>query len=52
MTTSVIISPTQHQQAKGVCVVIDVLRASSVEAHLFLCEAEKIIPQASIEESL
>ncbi|ELP83494.1 hypothetical protein EIN_377190 [Entamoeba invadens IP1] len=51
-TTSVIISPKQHQNAKGVCIVIDVLRASSVEAHLFLCEAKTIIPQASIESTL
>ncbi|BFU22746.1 2-phosphosulfolactate phosphatase, putative [Entamoeba histolytica HM-1:IMSS-B] len=52
MNTNVIISPSQHQLAKGVCVVIDVLRASSVEAHLFLCNAQKIIPQSDIETSL
>lgn len=51
-TTSVIIAPTQGDQAKDVCVVIDVLRASSVEAHLFMCGAAHVIPQSSIEDTL
>ncbi|KAL7719782.1 2-phosphosulfolactate phosphatase [Entamoeba marina] len=51
-TTSIVISPSHHTEAKGVCVVIDVLRASSVEAHLFKCKASQIIPQSDIDDSL
>ena len=52
MSTSIILSPTQHEQAKGVCVVIDVLRASSVECHLHLVGAKKVFPQESVEVTL
>ena len=50
-TTQVIAKPNLDK-ARGACVVIDVLRASSVEAHLFECKALKIIPQSDINETL
>ena len=40
------------ETAKGICVVFDVLRASSVECHLHLVGAKKVFPQESVEETL
>ena len=51
-TIQIIIATDGCENAKGICVVFDVLRASSVECHLHLVGAKKVIPQESIEETL
>ena len=48
----IIIAPDGCENAKGICAVFDVLRASSVECHLHLVGAKKVFPQESIEETL
>ena len=48
----IIIAPDGCENAKGICVVFDVLRASSVECHLHIVGAKKVFPQESIEETL
>ena len=48
----IIIAPDGCENAKGLCAVFDVLRASSVECHLHLVGAKKVFPQESIEETL
>ena len=48
----IIVAPDGCENAKGICVVFDVLRASSVEVHLHMVGAKKVIPQESIEETL
>ena len=48
----IIIAPDGCENAKGICVVFDVLRASSVECHLHLVGAKKVFPQESIDETL
>ena len=48
----IIIAPDGCENAKGICVVFDVLRASSVECHLHMVGAKKVFPQESIEETL
>ena len=48
----IIIAPDGCEKAKGICVVFDVLRASSVECHLHIAGAKKVFPQESIEETL
>lgn len=48
----IIIASDGCESAKGICVVFDVLRASSVECHLHLVGAKKVFPQASVEETL
>ena len=51
-TIQIIIAPDGCENAKGICVVFDVLRASSVECHLHLVGAKKVFPQESIDETL
>ena len=48
----IIIASDGCESAKGICVVFDVLRASSVECHLHLVGAKKVFPQESVEETL
>jgi 2-phosphosulfolactate phosphatase len=48
----IIIASDGCEMAKGICVVFDVLRASSVECHLHLVGAKKVFPQESVEETL
>ena len=48
----IIIASDGCENAKGTCVIFDVLRASSVECHLHLVGAQKVIPQESVEETL
>ena len=48
----IIIASDGCETAKGICVVFDVLRASSVECHLHLVGAKKVFPQESVEETL
>ena len=48
----IIVAPDGCENAKGTCVIFDVLRASSVECHLHLVGAQKVIPQESVEETL
>ena len=48
----IIIASDGCEKAKGICVVFDVLRASSVECHLHLVGAKKVFPQESVEETL
>jgi 2-phosphosulfolactate phosphatase len=48
----IIIASDGCEEAKGICVVFDVLRASSVECHLHLVGAKKVFPQESVEETL
>ena len=51
-TIQIIVAPDGCENAKGICAVFDVLRASSVECHLHLVGAKKVFPQESIEETL
>ena len=48
----IIVAPDGCENAKGICVVFDVLRASSVECHLHIVGAKKVFPQESVEETL
>jgi len=48
----IIIAPDGCETAEGICVVFDVLRASSVECHLHMVGAKKVFPQESVEETL
>ena len=48
----IIIAPDGCESAEGICVVFDVLRASSVECHLHMVGAKKVFPQESVEETL
>ena len=48
----IIIASDGCESAKGICVVFDVLRASSVECHLHLVGAKQVFPQESVEETL
>ena len=51
-TIQIIIATDGCEKAKGICVVFDVLRASSVECHLHMVGAKKVFPQEKIEETL
>ena len=48
----IIIATDGCESAKGICVVFDVLRASSVECHLHLVGAKRVFPQESIDLTL
>ena len=48
----IIIATDGCESAKGICVVFDVLRASSVECHLHFVGAKKVFPQESVEFTL
>ena len=48
----ILIATDGCESAKDICVVFDVLRASSVECHLHLVGAKKVFPQESVEETL
>ena len=52
MNVQILIATDGCEKAKGTCVVFDVLRASSVECHLHLVGAKKVIPQEKIEDTL
>lgn len=51
-TIQIIVATDGCENAKGICVVFDVLRASSVECHLHMVGAKKVFPQESVEETL
>ncbi len=51
MKIKIITSPQHAQQATGVTVVIDVLRAFSTACFIFQNQAEKIIPLADIDQA-
>ena len=48
----IIIASDGCESARGICVVFDVLRASSVEVHLHMVGAKRVFPQESVEETL
>ena len=48
----IIIATDGCEEARGICVVFDVLRASSVECHLHLVGAKKVFPQEFVEDTL
>ena len=48
----IIIATDGCEEARGICVVFDVLRASSVECHLHLVGAKKVVPQEFVEDTL
>ena len=48
----IIIATEGCEEASGICVVFDVLRASSVECHLHLVGAKKVFPQEFVEDTL
>ena len=48
----ILIATEGCEEARGICVVFDVLRASSVECHLHLVGAKKVFPQEFVEDTL
>ena len=48
----IILAPDGCENAEGICVVFDVLRASSVQCHLHMVGAKKVFPQESVKETL